>query len=75
MELILRRMEINTIEKRLELDDDKAGEMSPNELRREIEMLTDLHGWDTNVTTQQVVLIEVLEDEGYGSKRLGNWNN
>jgi hypothetical protein len=65
MEFILRTMKITTLEKRVEI----AGEdMSPDKLRHEVSMLTQLHGWDTNVTSNQTVLT-------CGHMRLGNWDD
>jgi hypothetical protein len=73
MEYILRKMEITTLEQRVELDD-LGYDQTPEQIRHRIQMSAELGGWDTHVKSHQTVLIEVGEDDGYGSKRIGNWS-
>ena len=72
MEYILRKMKITTTELHVDIED--GDDMSPDELRMEVELLADLHGWDTNVTSHQTVLIGINESV-VGSHRIGNWND
>ena len=72
MEYILRKMEIETLEIRVDIDDTE--DQTPQQIRRRLTLAAELGGWDTSVTSNQTVLVEV-NDSAVGSKRLGNWND
>lgn len=68
-EYILRKTTLVTHEIRSEIDDDDT---SSDDLRNAMNILGQMHGFKTT-TSKQTVLIEVLEDEGAGSRLVGKW--
>lgn len=73
MEYILRKTTINTVEIRAEIDEDQMTGKTPEQIRDELNTLGYLHGWKNPVESHQTVLIEIGEDTGVGSTRIGNW--
>lgn len=64
-------MELRTLEKRIDLEDTEG--QTPEEIRYRMRVAAEMGGYDTNVTTNQTVLIEV-NDSAVGSKRIGSWD-